>query len=150
MSIIRHATEQDIDALTAMAREFLAYSAYGTMIAPSDDDIRAGLRAVLASGVVFVAEVSERIVGAVVGVVAPMWFAPSVTAAVELAWWVDTEHRMTRIPFKLMHAFEAWAKDRGATLMCMSELVIDGTTPIAKMLGRMGYINSERTHVKEI
>ena len=150
MSIIRHATEQDIDALTAMAREFLAYSAYGTMIAPSDDDIRAGLRAVLASGVVFVAEVSERIVGAVVGVVAPMWFAPSVTAAVELAWWVDTEHRMTRIPFKLMHAFEAWAKDRGATLMCMSDLVIDGTTPIAKMLGRMGYINSERTHVKEI
>lgn len=150
MSIIRHATEQDIDALTAMAREFLAYSAYGTMIAPSDDDIRAGLRAVLASGVVFVAEVSERIVGAVVGVVAPMWFAPSVTAAVELAWWVDTEHRMTRIPFKLMHAFEAWAKDRSATLMCMSELVIDGTTPIAKMLGRMGYINTERTHVKEI
>jgi GNAT superfamily N-acetyltransferase len=150
VSIIRHATEQDIDALTAMAREFLAYSAYGTMIAPSDDDIRAGLRAVLTAGVVFVAEVGERIVGAVVGVVAPMWFAPSVTAAVELAWWVDPAHRMTRIPFRLMHALEAWGKERGAQLMCMSELVIEGTTPVAKMLGRMGYVNTERTHVREI
>jgi GNAT superfamily N-acetyltransferase len=150
VSIIRHANEQDIDALIAMAREFIAYSAYGTMIAPSDDDIRAGLQAVLASGVVFVAEVGDRIVGAVAGVLAPMWFAPTITAAVELAWWVDPAHRMTRIPFKLMHALEAWGKARGARIMCMSELVIDGTTPVAKMLGRMGYVNTERTHVREI
>jgi hypothetical protein len=32
----------------------------------------------------------------------------------------------------------------------MSELVINGETPIARMLSRMGYVNTERSHVKEI
>lgn len=150
MSIVRNATEQDIDALAVMAREFLAYSAYGTMIAPSDVDIRTGISSIVNAGSMFVAEVEGRIVGVVAGALAPMWFAPSIVCAVELAWWVDPAHRMSRIPFCLMRALEEWAVASGARLLCMSELVINGETPIARMLGRMGYVNTERTHVKEL
>lgn len=148
--MVRQATEQDIEQLTAMARDFIGYSAYGTMIEPSDDDIHAGISAIIRSGGMFVAEVEGKVVGAIAGAIAPMWFAPSITCAIELAWWVDPAHRMTRIPFRLMAALEGWAKDAGAKFLCMSELVVDGETPIAKMLARMGYINTERTHIKEI
>jgi len=148
--MVRQATEQDIEQLTAMARDFIGYSAYGTMIEPSDDDIHAGISAIIRSGGMFVAEVEGKVVGAIAGAIAPMWFAPSIVCAIELAWWVDPAHRMTRIPFRLMAALEGWAKNAGAKFLCMSELVVDGETPIAKMLARMGYINTERSHVKEI
>jgi GNAT superfamily N-acetyltransferase len=148
--MVRQANEQDIDQLTAMARDFIGYSAYGTMISPSDDDIRTGISAIIRSGGMFVAEVDGKIVGAIAGAIAPMWFAPSIPCAIELAWWVDPSHRMTRIPFRLMATLETWAKDAGAKFLCMSELVVDGETPIARMLARMGYINTERSHVKEI
>jgi hypothetical protein len=49
-----------------------------------------------------------------------------------------------------MATLETWAKDAGAKFLCMSELVVDGETPIARMLARMGYVNTERSHVKEI
>jgi len=148
--MVRQATEQDIDQLTAMARDFIGYSAYGTMIEPSDDDIRTGISTIVRSGGMFVAEVEGKVVGAIAGAIAPMWFAPSILCAIELAWWVEPAHRMTRIPFRLMAALEVWAKDAGAKFLCMSELVVDGETPIAKMLARMGYVNTERSHVKEI
>ena len=148
--MVRQATEQDIEQLTAMARDFIGYSAYGTMIEPSDDDIHAGISAIIRSGGMFVAEVEGKVVGAIAGAIAPMWFAPSIVCAIELAWWVDPANRMTRIPFRLMAALEGWAKNAGAKFLCMSELVVDGETPIAKMLARMGYINTERSHVKEI
>jgi GNAT superfamily N-acetyltransferase len=148
--MVRQANEQDIDQLTAMARDFIGYSAYGTMISPSDDDIRTGISAIIRSGGMFVAEVDGKIVGAIAGAIAPMWFAPSIPCAIELAWWVDPAHRMTRIPFRLMATLETWAKDAGAKFLCMSELVVDGETPIARMLARMGYVNTERSHVKEI
>ena len=148
--MVRQATEQDVDQLTAMAREFIGYSAYGTMIAPADDDIRTGIISVIRSGVMFVAEIEGKLVGVIAGIIAPMWFAPSISCAVELAWWVDPAHRMTRIPFRLIAALEEWARESGARLLCMSELVINGETPIARMLSRMGYVNTERSHVKEI
>ena len=58
--MVRQATEQDIDQLTAMARDFIGYSAYGTMIEPSDDDIRTGISAIVRSGGMFVAEVEGK------------------------------------------------------------------------------------------
>jgi hypothetical protein len=48
----------------------------------------------------------------------------------------------------LVKAYEAWAKEQGATMATMSDLIIN--TTVERMLTRMGFQASERTYAKEL
>ena len=50
---------------------------------------RSSLAALMERGVLLVAESAGCLAGAIVGLMAPLWFNPTVSVAAELGWWVD-------------------------------------------------------------
>ena len=146
---IRLATVEDAAVLTAMGRDFLQYSEYRNLQV-TDEEIQAGIGGVIANEMSFVAEIDDQIVGFILGIIGPMWFVQRVRVAVELAWWVDPEHRNTTAGIRLLKAFESHATNMGVQYIAMSDLVVQGDTPVARLLGRMGYSVTERMHTKEI
>jgi GNAT superfamily N-acetyltransferase len=146
---IRLATIEDAAVLTAMGRDFMQYSEYRNLQV-TDDEITSGIVGVIANEMSFVAEIDGQIVGFILGIIGPMWFVQRVRIAVELAWWVDPAHRNTTAGVRLIKAFESHATNMGVQYIAMSDLVVQGATPVAKLLGRMGYIVTERMHTKEI
>jgi len=150
--MIRLATRDDVPALLTMGRSFIQYSEYRAINDHlTDEQLANGISAVIDCGVSFVAVDGERIIGFILGMVGPLWFATHIQTAVELAWWVDPAYRgMAGI--RLMKAFENEAKRRGLKYVAMSDLVMNGRdeTPAARILGIMGYTLTERMHSKEI
>jgi len=146
---IRLATVEDAAVLTAMGRDFLQYSEYRNLQV-TDEEIQAGIAGVIANEMSFVAEIDGQIVGFILGIIGPMWFVQRVRIAVELAWWVDLAHRNTTAGVRLLKAFESHATNMGVQYIAMSDLVVQGDTPVARLLGRMGYSVTERMHTKEI
>jgi GNAT superfamily N-acetyltransferase len=150
--MIRPATRDDVPALLTMGRSFIQYSEYRALNDHlTDEQLANGISAVIDCGMSFVAVDETKIIGVILGLIGPLWFAPHMQTAVELAWWVDPAHRgMAGI--RLMQAFENEAKRRGLKYVAMSDLVMNGRdeTPAARILGIMGYTLTERMHSKEI
>ena len=147
-TVIRRATDDDVATIARMGLRFVRFSPYRA-VDPKVDDVAAGVANVIETGVGFVAEREGRIVGFILGALAPLWFAPRVTVAAELAWWVQPEHRNTRAGIKLLNAFEAWAEDHGARVVLMMDLIVDGKATTGETLRRLNYHVVERVHAKE-
>lgn len=157
MCTIRPATPEDINALTDMGAQFFAYSAFGKVVRFDRDAARDAIAHYATPGtmltgstsVVLVATQGEEILGGIVGFLGPMWFNPATRCATELAWWVAEEHRGGTAAIKLYRAFERWADEQGADVIVMSDLVVDGETPAAKLFEKLGYATVERAHIKQ-
>lgn len=149
MATIRKATEDDIDTLASMGERFIKYSEYRRTTECPHGHIADALRKILEVGAIFVAEINGVVRGGIVCSVTPAWFAPDARIAVELAWWVDDDYRNGMTGIRLLQAYERWAKESGASMICMSDMVIDGRPPLGEMLARLGYRMTERTFMKE-
>lgn len=152
MCQIRPATHDDLDAMVAMGERFFAFSRFADFAVFDRDVARASIANLTAldGGIALVAVVGGEIVGGIIGVLAPLWFAPSQLSATEFAWWVSEEHRGGTTGIKLLRAFEQWAKDKGAAMVSMSDLVIEGATPAGRLFEKLGYTVVERSHVKKV
>lgn len=146
---IRIATVEDAAVLTAMGRDFLQYSEYRN-VQVTDEQMQAGIAQIIAFECSFVAEMDGRVIGAILGVTGPLWFAAHVRTAIEMAWWVDPAYRTTSAGIRLLKAFEDHARNLNVRYIAMSDLVVQGDTPVARLLARMGYSVTERMHTKEI
>ena len=60
------------------------------------------------------------------------------------------EHRGSKLAIKLLREFERWGKERGASHVVMSDLVIEGGTPAGQLFEKLGYVLVERSHVKGV
>lgn len=91
------------------------------------------LRQLLASpsGCVFVSEG-----GFIAGMIQPTVISPAPVAK-ELGWWASDGSGL-----RLLRAFEAWAKERGVTLVQLS------TAPDGLNLSRLGYARAELAWVR--
>lgn len=147
---VRRATVADIDALIEMGRAFLAYSAYGKSVPFDRDQMAIGLCSILDSGVIFVAEKDAKIIGCIVGIMNGLWFAKDTKVAAELAWWVAPEYRGGRLSIKLLREFERWGVEQGVKHIVMSDMVIDGEMPVARLFEKLGYALVERAHMKGV
>lgn len=156
MCTVRRAKPADLDTLTEMGERFLAYSPLAAVVGAQPDALRATLSALISSdtmlapgnALVLVAERDGDIIGALVALLTPVWFAPRSRIATELAWWVDEAHRGGKAALKLHDAFEQWALASGAQAQVLSDLVIDGEAPAGKIIERLGYRLAERAHLK--
>jgi RimJ/RimL family protein N-acetyltransferase len=152
MRTVRPATDADVDALAEMGGRFFAFSPYARSV-PFDPD---AVRAVLAEAIgtphafVWIAEVDGTIAGALLGVLAPLWFNPTAMVATELAWWMDEEHRGGTLALRLHATFEEWAARAGAASVVMSDLVVPGAKSTGPLLERLGYRAVERAYLKEL
>jgi len=73
--------------------------------------------------------------GLIGGVLSPLWFAPSVTVAVELFWYSESKGEGQ----KLRDGFEAWAKERGAGYTQFSILSDKHEEDMRRAMMRQGY-----------
>jgi hypothetical protein len=96
--------------------------------------------------VALVYTVRDEIVGFLLGSLSITWQGGEVVAS-ELAWFVEQEHRGFGA-IKLVHAFENWATERGATAIAMAD--IEGLTDLQSTYERLGYRKVETTYVKRI
>lgn len=146
--MIRQATHDDIDALAKMGQQFLAYSPHGHLVDPSAASMRESIQRIMDHGVVFVGTIGGEIVGCLCATMSNIWFSPDSKVAIELAWWVNEEHRAGTVAVRLVYAYEVWARAQGASVITMSNLIIDGKPSSGTILERLGYIISEQTHIK--
>ncbi len=151
MGAIRKATVHDVDLLIGMSTPFFAFSGYSKYFSIDKDQVAQGLCAVIDSGVIFIAETNAgEAIGAIAGVISNLWFAPSVKVASELGWWVNQKHRGSLLSIKLLHEFERWAKNNGATRVAMSDLIVHDEMPAGKLFEKLGYAVVERAHIKGV
>ena len=148
MLTIRRATIDDVEVLTHMSRQFHNFAPHAAMINATDTELEAAIHALMEHGCVFVADLGGVVVAMLGAIINPIWFCPRVKMAHELAWWVNEEARGSRAAILLVKAYEAWAKEQGATVETMSDLMVN--TTVERMLTRMGFQASERTYAKEL
>ena len=151
MSCIRRATQDDIPSLVQMARHFIRYAPHGALMEPNEEELVAQSRIIVDTPMfgVFVAEVDNELVAMFVAVIGPVWFAPSRLMASEMAWWVEPKARNTPIAFRLLKAFENWAKEHNAEYMFMGSIEVNQGPDVGQMLHRFGYKKSETKYFKE-
>lgn len=100
------------------------------------------------SSCVLVAERDGLVFGVIGGPLTPIYMSAA-WAAVELFWWVDEAHRNGMAAIRLKDAFEAWAREREASIVVMSSLgLVDG--PADEIYNRTGYTLMERSWIKRI
>ena len=146
--VIRVATVNDIDTLCEMGSRFLAFAPHGKHVNTTAEDYRSGCEAFMRFGTVFIAERDGKACAMLACAIMPVWFAPSILMAHELAWWVDEDARGSSAAVRLVRAFEEFARESGARIIAMSQLHAVNGEQVGRMLTKLGYEPSEMTYIK--
>lgn len=159
--MIREATAADKPRIVEMAARFLLESQYGEIFEhrAAPEKIAALVDSVLRIGAIFVAEEGTliegefgpemgptRLAGMLAIVVVPHLFT-GLPYGDEIAWWVEPEHRNSRIAYKLLRSAEEWATSRGANMVKMSA---PAGSKVGEFYERMGYKAVESAFIKSI
>jgi hypothetical protein len=147
-SKVREATQEDLFELLMLGYEFIKEGP--DHLKPFEKDL---VEERLANAidnedyVVLVLDINGSLEGALVGACISPWMM-SEKFAVELAWFVRKSSRDGRGSIKMVKAYEAWAKSKGVTKICMSDLTkLQG---LGKLYNRLGYTLSETSYIKEV
>ena len=147
---VRQATKDDLVAITEMGSQFLGRTKYASLIKPHAPHISATLERLLESGAIFVAEIDGVVRGFIACSIVPAWFNPEIRIALEMAWWMEPDARGRPEGMRLLFAFERWAKEQDAQVICMSDISLEDGSPAGSILERLGYSVSERTFLKDL
>lgn len=98
---------------------------------------------------IFLAYKDKEPQGFLIGHARPYVFTEAVSATQEL-WFVRKEYRATRVAYKLIQAFEEWARLRGAVEIFTGVVNDDAATvsKVSSVLKRMGYPQVGTYHKK--
>lgn len=99
------------------------------------------------SASVWVAEESGKVVGAVAGMVYPLFFSGDLVAQ-EIFWWVDPETRGTEAGKMLYDALADWAKEAGAVALSMIAIENGKAEAVGKIYKKKGFIPTEHAYVR--
>jgi GNAT superfamily N-acetyltransferase len=146
--MVRQATEQDIEAIADMGMEFMSGTRYASVLPVNRDEVRTAILQLASVGRVWVAVVEGHVRGFMAASIIPCWFSPRSRIALEHVWWMQPEFRGRPEGIRLLLEFERWAKEQGAQVACMSDIVLEAGSPAGSILQRLGYEVSERTFLK--
>ncbi len=96
--------------------------------------------------IVIIAE-DDKPFGFIVGICESLPFS-SDKVAMELAWWVDEDHRGHRDSILLMKAYEDWSVRVGAKMTQMA--MLEEVTDLHRFYKKMGYRPAETSYIKDI
>lgn len=130
---------EDLDRLVDMAEQFIASSPYANAGTQRKDLEQMGVH-ILQNGVVFIHDK-----GFIAGILSPIYFAPHIQVATELAWWSPTGGGQ-----ELRYAFEKWARDIGAKGVTVSVLNNKSGPSVVEQLSTDGYMALEACYIKAI
>lgn len=138
---VRVADDDDLAAIVRMGARFLSEGPYPREVADTAV-LERFVRHLLEHGYVTCSDkgmlLGQSFVNPITG---------ELTAA-EIAWWVEPEHRKgSRDALRLLMAFEAWARDKEATLI---QMIAPVGTPLGRLYARRGYSELETIWQKRI
>ena len=117
---IRRATIQDYNRIMEMMIDFANSSPYSPQMEPDYNDlyVRKLLDHILKNGVIILGERDDKVVGMLIAAIQQDSWLPEVKTMKEIAWWVEQEHRMTSMGYKLLKKYvEAGEKMADAGLI---------------------------------
>lgn len=94
--------------------------------------------------------VNDEVTGCIGGCVVPFWMNSDRKVGQELFWYVDQSTRGSKVAVGLFNAFEAWAKDQGASFIAMSSTTNLDPTGVGAFYKRKGYHASDISYIKEV
>ena len=149
---VRRAEKSDKAGIIKQARAFFAASPMASRVGFDADGFGAFLDHVEASDAaqVWVVDKAGEIVGIAGAMAFPLYFAPSVTIAQELFWWIDPAERGTTAAKQMMFEIEGWAEQIGASQLFMIALENERAATMERVYSRQGFSPIERTFTKEI
>lgn len=137
--MIRTATKDDLPLIVDLAAEFLSYSPHAWMEIDREAFAEAAGRLIDGAGIIFLSD--DGFIG---GVLTACYFNPATTLASELFWFARKEGP------ELLAAFEAWARESGASAITTSGLADGHERAIRRVFARNGYVASEIAFTKRI
>ena len=145
--MVRLAALDDLPALLEHAREMHRLSGMADIAEWSGDAMAETFTALMASpmGAVFVTEEGDRITGMLVAGAHPLYFARDHLVAQEIGWHAEPGHGPA-----LKAAFEAWAREVGASSIIMGALESQRPEAVARLYRRGGYRHMETNYVKRL
>ncbi|WPE28059.1 hypothetical protein PshuTeo1_37940 [Pseudomonas hunanensis] len=135
--MIRPATHEDIPRLVELGTLLHDTSSYAHTGFNADKVARFLGQLIDGLGVVFAAEVNGEVVGGFAGAVTEQWFSDDLLAY-EYSIFIEPSKRQGLIALKLVLAFQAWAKAKGAKEIHMgitTGISVEGTSRLYRKLG---------------
>jgi GNAT superfamily N-acetyltransferase len=138
MTMIRAATHDDIPRLAELGRQMHVESRFARL--PLDDGkVRALFVELIesADGLLIVAENGGEVIGGFAGYVCEHYFARTLVAG-DYALFIAPEHRGGMAAPRLLKAYVAWAKSRGAVMIqagITTGVHVEATTQLYQRLG---------------
>jgi GNAT superfamily N-acetyltransferase len=141
--VIRIATIEDIDLIVKMSMKFMDTCTYKDYSSESKikEVVTNLLNASKSDGIILISEDKGFIAG-----VAKEFTFGDVRIATELAWWVEPEHRASKVGKELLDAFEYWAEQVGCkaiTMICLDE-------NLSQYYEKRGYVLAELAYMKDL
>lgn len=87
--------------------------------------------------------------GLIAGVTSEIIFSRDKIAS-ELMWWVDEEHRRSKVGMALLQAFELWASRIGCNMVQMVSVETEIAEALERVYTSNGYKVTEKAFIKEI
>ncbi len=143
----RLAEQADFPRLLELGRNFYEQTAYKSVPYSGDP---MWLNMMLSHGLLFVAELGDEIAGFVGGISSPFIFNPSVGVGMEMALWVEPEHRSAGVAMQLMDRIEIAARELGLKFWSMMSLEAVAPEVADRLYKKRGYQLAEHTYVKEL
>lgn len=120
--MIRHATENDVDTLVNMSREFYPQTDYIKFAEFDETTVKILTENIIEHGIYLVGEQEGKIVGMLALILVPFMFNSNIISCHEVVWWVDPNARKSSIGIELIKRGDSIRKLRGAKSFQMMRL----------------------------
>lgn len=148
--IVRPAREEDFARIAEMGELFWNLTPYADAIPYSHEAVIHYSRMMLEQGILYVADVDGKVVGAAGALFMPALGNLDYLVGAELFWWIEPEHRNAGNGMALLNALEDGARTAGATLFSMMAFENLDPEKVGAIYERKGYRRSERTYSKDL
>lgn len=142
----------DFEDIESMLHKFISMTPYEN-ITVDHDKVRAMISDFLGDNgttkIIVLAVENDKTIGMIVGATSEPLFSTEKMAC-EMAWWVDPDHRNSRVGFKLIEAYEYWANKVGCKFVQLCSMEDDYGKRLDKFYTRRGFKLYESAYLKEV
>jgi len=144
--IIRYGLAEDIPEIVVMASKFWANTVYDEDYCPAT--IKHMAEAAIEQELMVVLEIDHAVVGFACGLKGALLGNSSIATGIELAWWVNEEHRKGSNGVRLLKSLELAAKEAG--IKYWNVVFMESSMPeeVEGLYTALGYNKVETTYMK--
>lgn len=148
--ILRKFEERDKEQVTNLIRNFFRESIGDYGLNLNEKTISKTLSNYSNGYIGIIAEIDDKIIGCIGGLVAASMFDEGQLVGQETMWFVDREFRNGKVGIKLIEEFEKECKNRGANLIVMVHMGNLNAEILDKVYKHRNYKLLERQYIKGV